>query len=79
MSEKYAQLDSMVLQAITADPSRFAEIYTGVIAEECRRLAFLETGKEPFRVMDRRLQALRKSGKIKSTRNGWVKVEVEDA
>jgi len=75
MSSKYDQLDALVLNAITMVPKKFSEIYLGKTSEECRRLALLETGKEPFRVMDRRLQALRKAGKIKSTPKGWLRTE----
>lgn len=75
MPNKYEKLDELILHAVTPVPQRFAEIYTGTLASECRRLAELETGKQPFRVMDRRLQALRKAGKIKSTPKGWVLVD----
>ncbi|WP_186065124.1 hypothetical protein [Burkholderia gladioli] len=32
----------------------------------------------PFRVLDRRLQALRKSGKIRATSKGWVRVTSQE-
>ena len=72
MANKYEKLDDLILHAITHVPKRFAEIYIGYIAAECHQLAQLEKGKEPFRVLDRRLQALRKAGKIQSTPKGWV-------
>ena len=72
MPSKYDQLDDLVLHAITHVPRRFCELFIGSITEECQRLALLEKGKEPFRILDRRLQALRKAGKIKSTPKGWV-------
>lgn len=75
MPNKYEKLDDLVLHAITHVPKRFGEIFIGTLASECRRLAEMEAGKEPFRVMDRRLQALRKAGKIKSTPKGWVSQE----
>ncbi|PXK88206.1 hypothetical protein DMS21_10015 [Klebsiella variicola] len=37
------------------------------------RIAKDENKPEPFRILDRRLQALRKSGKIRSTSKGWVR------
>lgn len=76
MPNKYEQLDALLLRAIAPVPKRFSDIYMGKIAEECSRLAELETGKEPLRVMDRRLQALRKAGKIRSTSKGWVSLGV---
>ncbi|WP_277971797.1 hypothetical protein [Pantoea agglomerans] len=75
MPNKYEKLDDLVLHAITNVPKRFGEIFIGTLASECRRLAGMEAGKEPFLVMDRRLQALRKVGKIKSTPKGWVSQE----
>lgn len=75
MPNKYEKLDDLILHSITHVPKRFGEIFIGTLASECRRMAELETGKEPFRVMDRRLQALRKADKIKSTTKGWVLVE----
>jgi len=79
MPNKYEKLDDLILHAITHVPKRFAEIYIGTLVSECFRLAELEPGKEPFRIMDRRLQALRKAGKIKSTAKGWINTEGTDA
>lgn len=79
MTEKYAKLDSLILNAIGRHPKPFSAIHLGAVAEECRRVS-LEAGTsrsrfgvEPFRICDRRLQALRKAGKIVSTTKGWVR------
>ncbi|POW54648.1 hypothetical protein C3408_22640 [Candidatus Pantoea alvi] len=75
MPNKYEQLDALIQGAITHKPKRFGAIFVGQVAAECGRLAAMGIGKEPFRVLDRRLQALRKAGKIQSTTKGWVLVE----
>lgn len=72
---KYQQLDERVLNCIVCDaPVTFAEIhFSDGIHAECERFA-TKTG-EGFRVLDRRLQALRKAGKIRAIPGkGWVRV-----
>lgn len=77
-NDKYAALDAAILSAITThDEVGFSEMLAGRIGGEARAL---ETRDRPaFRVLDARLQALRKAGKIKSTpgRRGpvWVLAE----
>ena len=75
MPNKYEQLDALIRGAIAHKPKRFGAIFVGQVAAECGRLAAMGIGKEPFRVLDRRLQSLRKAGKIKSTTKGWVSQE----
>lgn len=69
---KYNALDVLIIDAISNEPTRFIRLFTGSIANECRRIAAEESDTEAFRVLDRRLQALRKNGKIRSTSRGWV-------
>lgn len=67
---KYEKLDQMILNKIDSRFIPFCEIFEGEIFKECDLLS----GNEPARVLDRRLQALRKKGLIVSVRGkGWVK------
>ena len=70
---KYELLDSKIMSKIDAHPMPFSSLYVMDVAEECSRIAKDENKPEPFRILDRRLQALRKSGKIRSTSKGWVR------
>ncbi|XHO68811.1 hypothetical protein BCC1697_005297 [Burkholderia gladioli] len=77
---KYAKLDAIILARLTHEPTRFDRLYPGEIADECDRIAMGEStvrGRdvEPFRILDRRLQALRKAGKIVSGTKGWSRAE----
>ncbi|OJA71090.1 hypothetical protein BGV72_31555 [Burkholderia ubonensis] len=77
---KYQKLDALILAVIDDKPKRFSTIYLGDIARESERIAKEEgvtrssRGAIPWRIVDRRLQALRKAGKIRSTSTGWVRV-----
>ncbi|CAH3929604.1 hypothetical protein AI2795V1_4705 (plasmid) [Serratia marcescens] len=74
---KYENLDAAVLRKIDSAPTPFCELYGGCVQGYCEAIAGAE-GKEKdeaFRVLDRRLQALRKAGKISSTSRGWVLAE----
>ncbi|MDP9766986.1 hypothetical protein FJP64_14125 [Kosakonia cowanii] len=72
---KYAKLDDAILQIIGDSPITFSGIFVRDVAQECRLIAGTEKSKpEPFRILDRRLQALRKLGVIRNvTGKGWVK------
>lgn len=81
---KYAELDELILGKINGEtPTPFHKIHlyddtglTSSMASMCDSLS--RTGTDGFRVLDRRLQALRKAGKIKSIPGkGWVKL-IED-
>lgn len=75
MTNKYEKLDQLILNKIGGQPIPFREIYVRDVMEESERLATDENKQEPFRILDRRLQALRKKGIIKSiTGKGWVKL-----
>ena len=69
----YAALDAMILKAIQEGNS---PLYNMRVAAEASAIAEA-TGREDFRVIDGRLQALRKRGVIKFHRewNRWVEVE----
>lgn len=73
---KYAELDEMILSSLSVTPKSFSDIYFGSergspsICKVCRGMV---TGQdEPARVLDRRLQALRKRGLIFFAK-GWRK------
>lgn len=80
---KYEKLDAMIMDALDFNvPTPFMAIHFcdgvhGVIHEECEKLATRQ--HEGFRVLDRRLQALRKKGFIVShgSSKGWVKINHE--
>lgn len=70
MSDKYEKLDKLILNKIGGHPTAFMNIF---VREECEKLATVKY--EGFRVLDRRLQALKKRGLIRCIRGkGWVKV-----
>lgn len=66
---QYQKLDQRIMEAIRA---RKNPLYFHTVSEEATRLAEA-TGREDFRIIDGRLQALRKAGKIAhvSQREGW--------
>ncbi len=70
----YAQIDKRILKVISERNRPFCD---RIINDEARRIA-AETGRDYFRVIDGRLQALRKAGKIRhmskaesNGRGGW--------
>lgn len=68
---KYDELDELVLSKINNIPVPFMYLHDGEIHSLCETLSAKKY--EGFRVLDRRLQALRKKGLIKSiTGKGWV-------
>lgn len=73
---KYENLDAAIMNKMGGHPQMFGAINVRDVREECERIASTEPGPgktEAFRILDRRLQALRKSGKIKFTTKGWVR------
>ncbi|KVP59306.1 hypothetical protein WJ91_12580 [Burkholderia ubonensis] len=76
---KYQKLDALIIAAIDQTPKKFASINTGDVRQESDRLGREESRPTTFgevvgwRIIDRRLQALRKAGKIKATGKGWVR------
>ncbi|AEI76699.1 hypothetical protein CNE_1c13500 [Cupriavidus necator N-1] len=76
MTTKYEKLDALVLDRIGKGQSQFANIFAGDVKAECERIAREEGtrlspyGVDPFRICDRRLQALRKAGKVRFNGSG---------
>lgn len=76
---KYQTLDALIFASIDETPKKFAAVNTGAVREESERLAREESRPISFgevvgwRIIDRRLQAVRKTGKIRSTSKGWVR------
>ncbi|MCL4631577.1 MULTISPECIES: hypothetical protein [Burkholderia] len=76
---KYQKLDALILASIDETPKKFVAVNTGAVREESERLAREECRPTTFgevvgwRIVDRRLQAVRKTGKIRSTSKGWVR------
>lgn len=71
---KYETLDKAIMNKMGGHPQKFTAINARDVREECERIAATEDRKvEAFRILDRRLQALRKAGKIKSTSKGWLR------
>lgn len=66
---KYAKLDALVLSALGANPISFATLMSGEIKLECEAHAV----RDAFRVLDRRLQALKKLNQVRFDGKGWVK------
>ena len=78
----YQELDRRIVEAIRA---RKSPLYESRVGNEARRLELL-TGREDFRIIDGRLQALRKANviafKTKHKDNGkvgWYLVEEKEA
>ena len=65
----YAKLDELILAALSDKPRQFGTIFGGEIYSACVN----HSKEEPARVLDRRLQALRKKGLIVFMK-GWRKV-----
>lgn len=69
---QYEKLDSLIVGRLKTRPATFAELSSGRIHKECTRIAKTQIRGEAFRVLDRRLQALRKRGAIVFDRAvGW--------
>lgn len=67
----YENLDSLIVKEIQSGSNTFAKIFNGAVVLESVNIADL-TGREPFRVVDGRLQVLRKKGRINFNRSeGW--------
>jgi hypothetical protein len=75
---KYIQLDALVLPLLSLEvPKAFNAIYTvPAVQAECERIERAErvgsVKKDTFRILDRRLQALRKAGRVRSSTKGWL-------
>ena len=74
MTNKYEKLDQLILNQMGSKPKPFCDLFTGDVLKESEELSVHKN--EGFRVLDRRLQALRKKGLIAniSSSKGWVKL-----
>lgn len=72
---KYVKLDNAIMSNLSETPSPFHRLFSGDVGAECVEITREEGNKkEPFRILDRRLQTLRKLGVITHvTGKGWVK------
>ncbi|PFH29083.1 hypothetical protein [Burkholderia sp. JKS000303] len=76
---KYEKLDALILAAISEEPKKFASINVGQVRTESDLIGREESRPHicgevtGWRIVDRRLQALRKAGHIKATGKGWVR------
>lgn len=71
----YSQLDAEILARIGAGKNTFIQIDTGGVFAEADRL-HKETGRMAFRIIDGRLQALKRKGVIVyGTCTGWQLTE----
>lgn len=76
---QYDKLDAAIIKAIRRGKTTFLVIERdGAVSNEAASLRVL-TGGEPFRIVDRRLQALRKKGRIRYVGRQWLLVEQEAA
>lgn len=69
----YQKLDELLVERITKKGVQFTPLFHSVgVREESARLG-TESGREPFRIVDGRLQALKRAGRITyGTKTGWV-------
>ncbi|WP_176077465.1 hypothetical protein [Burkholderia dolosa] len=83
MSSKYEKLDALILGALSGVPKRFGLIVCGKVYEEADRIdreSHAGQWHRPGvgRVVDRRLQALKRAGKVQfvwGPRGGWVRAD----
>jgi len=86
MKTKYEKLDALILLKIGDQSNTFNDLFGGEVMDECSCIAHEEnmgrtiyTQVDTFRILERRLQALRKAGKIHflgSGKNaGWALVD----
>jgi hypothetical protein len=70
MKKDYTALDAEIILAITGEPVSSYAISSAALTQA----KLLETTGTPWwRIVDRRMQALRHMGLIRYTREGWVK------
>lgn len=71
----YTKLDELILDRISAGQTQLDGINSQDVRVEANRIA-AETGRDQFRVVDGRLQSLRKAGRIEFKRGvlsgGWA-------
>lgn len=71
MSAMYEKIDAMIVESIRfLREANFSVLSSGDVMDEAIRIANC-TGRESFRVIDGRLQALKKRGLIRYVGGGW--------
>ncbi|PVY81090.1 hypothetical protein C7414_102419 [Cupriavidus alkaliphilus] len=76
MTTKCGKLDALVLDRISSGHTQFATIFPGDVKAECERIANEEGttrspyGVDPFRICDRRLQAMCRARRIRFNGSG---------
>lgn len=73
---KYAKLDGLILTAVVSGSNKFALIFAGDVRREAETLAGVN--EDAFRYVDRRLQALRRAGKLTHVNGKWVSKQGEN-
>lgn len=75
----YEKLDHLIVEAIKGGASKFEAIHAGAVKDEAERLHSEDrkvrgpSAKPLFRIIDSRLQALRKRGSIEHAKGrGWI-------
>ena len=68
---QYQTLDQLIVDAIRNGSGTFATIYTKRVYTECERIA-KQTARDRFRVLDGRLQTLRRRGEIAFNKGSWT-------
>jgi hypothetical protein len=73
---QFQKLDESIVTRIAGKGVQFTPLFSANdVREESQRLA-IALGREPFRVLDGRLQALKRKGLISyGSKTGWVKNE----
>lgn len=66
------------MKKMTGQPKMFNAIFMNDVRDECYRIADADGG-EAYRILDRRLQAMRKAGKITFIGKGWIRVPSANA
>jgi hypothetical protein len=73
MKHDYTRLDAEIIEQISKGKSNFTGIYIAVSMTVARIIESTGKKSDDWRVVDRRLQALRKAGRISYLgRGGWV-------
>jgi hypothetical protein len=77
---QFQKLDDLIVARIARKGVQFTPLFcSNDVREESHRLG-VALDREPFRVLDGRLQALKRKGLISyGTKTGWVKSEPEQA
>lgn len=74
----YEEVDARILENLGKHPKAFMDIYFPEIYTLCVE-TLNDIKKDPARLLDRRLQALRKKGLIHHvTGRGWIKLNTQE-